>query len=293
MLSDAARLFTTVDRATTWSPTAEVGLNFRTHHPQGMALVDDRIFLSSVEVLQPPERRSSEGRSGGRRGSGYDRSPGRGRGHVFVISRDGKLIKDIALGAGDVYHPGGIDFDGDQVWVPVAEYRPHSTAIIYTIDPQTYAVTERFRHDDHVGALVYDRQASRPTGVSWGSRNLLTWNDSGELLHTVDNRSHFLDYQDAQYAGAGHQLCTGVTSIDAPTGPVELGGAALVELAGGRIVHEVPFQLYSAAGHAITRNPVSFEADGEILRMYAAPDDGHDQSGTTLYVFEARPTPAP
>jgi len=25
-----------------------------------------------------------------------------------------------------VYHPGGIDFDGVNIWVPVAEYRPDS-----------------------------------------------------------------------------------------------------------------------------------------------------------------------
>ncbi|MGY4765623.1 DUF6454 family protein [Kribbella sp. CWNU-51] len=51
---------------------------------------------------------------------GYDRTPGKGIGHLFVIDRQGNLKKDIRLGEGTAYHPGGIDYDGQNVWVPAA-----------------------------------------------------------------------------------------------------------------------------------------------------------------------------
>ena len=43
------------------------------------------------------------------------RTPGKGVGHLFVMDRQGHLQKDIVLGDGDMYHPGGIDFDGRNV----------------------------------------------------------------------------------------------------------------------------------------------------------------------------------
>lgn len=52
-------------------------------------------------------------------------------------------------------------------------------------------------------------------------------------------------------------------------------------------MHEVPFPTFSSAGHAMTRNPVALETDGDVLRMFAAPDDGDEVAGTELFVFEA------
>ncbi|GAB4099413.1 DUF6454 family protein [Sinomonas halotolerans] len=283
-LTAEAQAFERVTRSTAWTEVQKLKLDFETFHPQGMSLVGDRIFLSSVEIIEPTVRYAQPDENG------YDRSTGKGRGHVFVLTREGELIKDIVVGEGSIYHPGGIDFDGEDVWVPVAEYRPNSASIVYTIDPETFEVTERFREKDHVGGVVFDRKAQRVNGVSWGSRRLFTWNGQGRLLGTEQNPSHLLDYQDCEYAGAGHQLCTGVTGLKTAQGTnFELGGIALTDLSTNEIVHEVPTQLFSTAGHSITRNPVALEADGDVLRMFAAPDDGEEPAGTELYVFEARP----
>lgn len=282
-LTAEAEAFTKVDRNTQWDQVQKLKLDFPTFHPQGMSLVGDKIFLSSVEILEPTVRYPSPV-------DGYDRTTGKGRGHVFVLDRQGKLLKDIVLGEDTIYHPGGTDFDGENVWVPVAEYRPNSSSIVYTIDPDTYQVTEQFREADHVGGVVADRKTNRISGVSWGSRKLFTWNSQGALLGTQANPSHFIDYQDCEYAGAGHQLCSGVTGLKTADGkPFELGGLALTDLADGTIIHEVPFQKFSTAGHSMTRNPVALESDGGVLRLFAAPDDGEEAAGTELFVFEARP----
>ena len=68
---------------------------------------------------------------------------GKGIWRLFVIDRQGNLKKDIRLGEGTAYHPGGIDYDGQNVWVPAAEYRPSSRAIVYTVDPSPTSSTTR------------------------------------------------------------------------------------------------------------------------------------------------------
>lgn len=276
-----AAAFAGTTRSTPWEQVQRIPLEFETHHPQGFALVGDTIFMSSVEILEATVRYPEPV-------DGYDRTPGRGVGHVFVMDRQGRLLQDIVVGEGDVYHPGGVDFDGESVWVPVAEYRPDSASIVYRIDPDSYATEEAFRVDDHVGGLVRNRVDGVVHGVSWGSRRLLSWTPGGRPLGVQANQDHMLDYQDCAYAGDQQQLCSGVTGLAAPGGgSYELGGLALRDLRTSEIVHEVPFPRFSTAGHAMTRNPVSLEVDGDVLRLFAAPDDGEEVAGTELFVFEA------
>jgi hypothetical protein len=272
--------FTGTTRSTAWQQTQRIPLRFATYHPQGFALVGDRIFMSTVEIIEPPVRYPQPV-------DGYDRSPGKGVGHVLVMNRQGTLLKDLILGEGIVYHPGGIDFDGQSVWVPLAEYRPNSNAIVYTIDAVTYRITEQFRVGDHVGGVVRDRVTGTVHGVSWGSRTLYAWTSAGRRLSMQANNDHILDYQDCDYVAWRKQLCSGITALPRPDGgSYELGGLVLRDLRNNRILHQVPFPRFSTAGHVITRNPVALEVAGSTLRLLAAPDDGEEVAGTELYVFE-------
>jgi hypothetical protein len=58
-----------------------------------------------------------------------------------------------------------------------------------------------------------------------------------------------------------------------------------------RILHEVPVQLWSTAGHVITRNPTDLDAEDSRLTLYAAPDDAGEGAGTQILVFESDVTP--
>lgn len=282
-LTPAAESFTQVDRNTTWTLTKKLKLDFPTYHPQGFALVGDRIFMSSVEITEAPVKFPTPV-------DGYDRTTGTGTGHVFVMTRSGELIKDIVVGEGTMYHPGGIDYDGRSVWVPVAEYRPHSRSVVYRINPNTLEVSEAFRHPDHVGGVVRDTSTGQIHGVSWGSRTFFTWNKQGRQLDTSANPDHLLDYQDCDYAGGSYQLCSGITGLPTATGgSYELGGIALTSLLDNKIEHEVPFPKFSTAGHVVTRNPVALEQDGDTLRLFAAPDDDNELGGTELLVYESKP----
>jgi Family of unknown function (DUF6454) len=268
-------------RSTPWTVVRRVPLEFETYHPQGLARVGDRLFLSSVEVLEAPVRYPEPV-------DGYDRTPGRGRGHLFELTLDGRLLRQIELDEGTIYHPGGIDYDGRWLFVPVAEYRPDSRAIVYRVDPDTLRAREVFRVDDHVGGVVRDRVSGRLHGVSWGSRRFYSWTSRGRQLAVAPNPEHYVDFQDCAYARFAKAVCTGITEYTGPTGArLELGGIGVVNLDSNTLGAEVPVQSYSTAGHVVTRNPVDLEVEGETLRMYAAPDDGEEGAGTELLVLEA------
>jgi hypothetical protein len=59
---------------------------------------------------------------------GYDGTPGKGVGHLFVMDLAGNLQTDITLGEGDMYHPGGIDYDGRHVFPPPSMRSTRSTS---------------------------------------------------------------------------------------------------------------------------------------------------------------------
>lgn len=285
-LADA---FMDLTRATAWEQVSTHEVSFPTFHPQGLAKVGDELFVSSVEIIEPTERYDAPR-------DGMDRSAGKGKGHLFKMSGDGKLLAQIELGEGDIYHPGGIDYDGRWLWVPVAEYRPNSASIIYRVDPRTLEAVEVMRVADHVGGIVRDSDSNALHGVSWGSRRLYTWRLDAEMQPTdaekpleelrTDNPSFYVDYQDCAYAGAGKMLCSGVVEHrpDPAKPKWALGGLDLVDLKEGRPLRQVPVLLWSPAGEAMTRNPVHVEAMENGLRALFMPDD--DRS--VLYVYETR-----
>jgi hypothetical protein len=282
--------FSGVDRNTNWQLTGKLKLNFPTYHTEGIAFTPDRIFLSAVQIIEPTVKYPTPQ-------GGYDRTPGKGIGHLFVMDLAGHLEKDITLGEGDMYHPGGIDYDGSNVWVPVAQYRPNSSAIIYRVDATTLAVHKQFEVSDHFGGIVMDKQTGHLVGNTWGSRRFAEWDLHGKQLATWDNPNFFIDYQDCQYVPNSQMLCSGVTNLpQTPTAggasaTYELGGIALIGLTTRTVERDVPFQQWSTAGHVATRNPFKLTADGDHLTMRVAPDNGDEGNGTEILTYGATVTP--
>jgi hypothetical protein len=274
-------------RDAAWKPVTSIPIDFPTFHPQGMVKIGDTFYVSSVEIKVPttPFPKPVDG---------YDRDAGQGIGHLFKIDKMGKLLADLTLGEGAMYHPGGIDYDGTSIWVPVAEYRPDSRSIIYRVDPSHMQAAEVFRFADHIGAIVHNTDDRTLHGVSWGSRRFYRWtlDKDGKVTNgdappdklRVLNISHYIDYQDCKYAGSRKMLCTGVTELrqrlDAM--PFRLGGLDLVDLSGGRPLHQVPVLLWTADGLDMTHNPVWIESTAAGLRGYFMPED----NTSTIYVYD-------
>jgi len=270
-------------RDSRWQLVRSVPIKFKTYHPQGMVKIGETLFVSSVEVKTPTKRLSApDGR--------YDRDPGEGTGHLFKLDMAGNLLADLTLGEETMYHPGGIDYDGVDIWVPVAEYRPDSRSIVYRVDPNTMKATEVLRFADHLGAIVHDTVDRSLHAVSWGSRRFYRWPLAGDGRVTGAeprrslNTSHYLDYQDCKYVGRRQMLCTGVTEMrrEREAAPFRLGGIDLVSLEDGRPLHQVPVPLWTASGLDMTHNPVWIEPTASGLRGYFMPED--DES--TLYIYE-------
>ena len=285
VVSDRVKQLT---RGTQWRQVAAIALAFDTQHPQGMVKIGDHFYVSSVEIKTATKRYPQLQ-------DGYDRDTGEGTGHLFKFDASGKLLSDTVLGEGSVYHPGGIDFDGRYIWVPVAEYRPNSRAIIYKVDPATMKPVEVFRYGDHLGGVVHNTDAKTLNFVSWGSRRFYRFTLDGEDRVTnasvpaeqlrKPNRSGYIDYQDCKYLGRNEMLCSGLNNYqmkkDGPRFP--LGGFEIVDLATDRVVSQMPIELWTDSGLPMTQNPFWIEATASGLRAYFMPEDGK----STLYIYEA------
>jgi uncharacterized protein DUF6454 len=276
-------------RAVQWRAVASIPVNFNSQHPQGMVRIGDAFYVTSVEIRTPTKRFPQPV-------DGYDRDTGAGQGHLFKFDDKGNLLADLALGEGSIYHPGGIDYDGRYIWVPVAEYRPNSRSIVYRVDPATMKAQEVFRYPDHVGGIVHNTDDDTLHGVSWGSRRFYRWTLDGQGRVTnadvpsaalrKPNRSHYIDYQDCKYLkGRREMLCSGLNNYqpkkDAPR--FALGGFEVVDLAADRVTYQVPVELWTESGLPMTQNPVWVETTANGLRAYFMPED----EKSTVYVYEA------
>ena len=268
-----------LNRETVWNLVASTRVQFKTFHCQGMVKIGADFWISSVEVKPAFVN---------------DRSSGAG--HLFKMDANGRMLADIAIGEGSIYHPSGIDFDGTHIWIAAAEYKPDSHAIIYRFDPRQMSLEEVFKWDDHIGGIARDTDTNILHGVSWGSRRFYQWplNKADQVrnpsIARADaarlNHSFYIDYQDNQYLGGGEMLYTGLTSYKRAGKPTfSLGGIEIVDLSKGLAVHQVPVQLWSPDTDSVmTQNPSFFEAaEGNKLRGYFMPDDNE----STLFVYEA------
>lgn len=108
-------LFQNLGRTTIWKSIANVTFEGDTYEPEGMVrLGSDRYVVSADEYTAstvPYDRIIN----------GTDRTPGAGFGHLIVFDGKGGRIADATLtprGAIE-YHNGGIDFDGEYIWVRI------------------------------------------------------------------------------------------------------------------------------------------------------------------------------
>ena len=277
--------FRELTRDTEWTKVAEIPVQFDTYHPQGFTFNDNYLFVSSVEILERTTRFPQLI-------DGMDRSAGVGKGHIFKMDLAGNLVDRAELGYGDMYHPGGIDFDGTHIWIPVAEYRPNSSSVIYKVDMDDFSVNQVFQVQDHIGGIVHDTDAELLHGVSWGARRFYTWTLDGTLSEQeqtsystegfVLNPSHYIDYQDCEYVDENLAICSGLASYYKEGTRLSLGGLELIDLKENRPIHQVPFPYWTESGIPMTQNPVFLQVVESTIRLYAMPEDNK----STVYIYE-------
>jgi hypothetical protein len=109
----------------------------------------------------------------------------------------GKLVRSAAVHEGDRFHPGGIAGEGNSLWVPVAEYKPNSSAVIQKRNRDTLTLESEFAVPDHIGCVAV--AGDRLYGGNWDSRMLYTWDLQGRMLEKRPNGAA-TSYQDLKFA---------------------------------------------------------------------------------------------
>lgn len=297
---ETTRVLKRLGKNATWTKLATVPMSFSTFHTQGLVKIGGAFYASSVEVL---DGRVSNGTpTDALYDFSIDRSAGVGRAWLFKFDETGALLGQLELTRGDVYHPGGIDFDGRHLWVPVAEYRPNSKSHIYRVDPETLAAELVLSVDDHIGGVVRSRHTGALHGVSWGSRRLYRWavkERHGGRAPMVSpgrwepNPSFYIDYQDCHYQGVDYMLCGGVGGYSTPLGAIAFGGLDLVDLRTNRMEHQIPVNAFIDEGSgpnpglSLSHNAFWAEpTEGGSLRVYFMTESDNQAD---LLVYEATP----
>jgi len=121
-------------------------------HVQGVDLDSRRIWVTSV-----------------------DRENHKGYLHEFDRTT-GRFLRRVELTDVARYHPGGISLHGRSIWVPVAELRANSSAVLEEIDTETLQIRRKIHVADHLGC------------VAVSGRKLIAGNWDSRLLYIFDLR---------------------------------------------------------------------------------------------------------
>ena len=164
------------------SPSRVLLLQGETFHVQGIDIGGDRLWVSAV-----------------------DQNARKGRLFEYSLS-SGRRLRSVEVQDGVRYHPGGIATDAVSIWIPVAEYRRDSSAVIERRSKATLELMTRFSVEDHIGCVAV--QGDVIVGGNWDSRTMYVWNARGELQRKLPNPRPTA-YQDMKLVG-GHLVASGL-----------------------------------------------------------------------------------
>lgn len=143
-----------------------------THHVQGVAVDDARVWVTSVDRAA-------------RKGFLYE-----------YDRKTGQRLRELEIQNGAAYHPGGFDIDDTSLWIPVAEYKPNGRTIIQRRSKVTLALISSFEVEDHIGCLtVY---SGGLIGGNWDARKIYEWALDGKPIRVRAN-PNAARYQELKY----------------------------------------------------------------------------------------------
>lgn len=217
-------------------------LEDKTHHVQGIVVDGATLWVSSVS------RPHSAGYL-----HEFDLQTGRHRGTVEIHE-------------GARFHPGGMDQDGESLWIPVAEYRPRSSSTLLQVSKRSRQVVARFEAPDHIGCVAV--AGDRLIGGNWDAREFYYWNREGALQEKKPNPGK-VAYQDLKFED-GMLLASG--NISADEGAIDW-------------LHPDTLQLRKRILSGKTDRGVRFTNEGMAVvdgKLYLLPEDGPSR----LFVFQ-------
>jgi Family of unknown function (DUF6454) len=162
-------------------PSGTLRLEGELFHVQGLAVAGRHIWVTSV-----------------------DQSNRRGYLHQFDRVT-GRFVRRLEVTDKARYHPGGISVAGGSIWVPVAEYRPASSAVLVEIDAASLVINRRIEVADHLGCVAVTGDTL--VAGNWGSRLFYIINLAKVSPPQVVTNPSPTQYQDMKFIGG--QLVAG------------------------------------------------------------------------------------
>jgi hypothetical protein len=189
-----------------------------------------------------------------------------GRGYIHEFDRTtGKILRRVELTDGPRFHPGGISMHGNSLWVPVAELRAHSTAVLVEIDKVTMQVRRRIRVADHLGCVA----ASDRTLIAgnWDSRQLYVFDLTGARPVRIMRNPTRTRYQDMKLVG-GKLVAGGL--LTGRSGTIDWIDPATMQVARS-------LQTGATTGTGLLNPAKAYTGEGMALEgrdLYLVPEDG-------------------
>lgn len=219
-----------------------LALKAETRHVQGIDFNDRVLWVTSV-----------------------DRADRKGWLQEFSLA-SGELTRQISIGEGERFHPGGMSADGESLWIPVAEYRPLSSSVIQKRSKRTLKLEFQFEVADHIGCIAVTPEFL--IGGNWDSKEFYFWDRRGRLIRKVASGTGN-GYQDMKFDGR-QIVASGIL-------PDKTGGIDWLDFPSLRLARRVEAGnsdrgvLYTREGMAIRGN-----------RLMLLPEDG----ASRLFVFD-------
>ena len=274
-------------RSSNLSPARVVELPFKTYHVQGIAVTDDYYFLSAVD----------------KKG---------GNGWLWKIDRSTLEVLykvDLATKSSEgvpIIHPGGITYDGDFLWVPMAGYTREGPSIIYKINPDTMEILDKFQFDDHIGGIA-SNGVDRLYLANWDTVHLYVCDMKGNVIETFINpglaqeMGYVCAYQDLDY-DVENDLLIGSGDTRKPYAEIdgykfgfpyfhgyadEFGICDWIDPKTGRVIKRIEIGFI---GYGLNRTRLGREGfEYYKEKMYFAPED----DCTRIYMYELIPPTSP
>jgi hypothetical protein len=203
-------------------------------HVQGMDLDAEHIWITSVDAANH-------------------------KGYLHQFNRaTGRFERQVEVTDGPRFHPGGFSIHGDSIWVPVAEYTPHSTAVLEELDKRTLTLKRKISVADHLGCVAV--MGKELIAGNWGSRQLYVLDLQGKQLRVLDTPSA-TQYQDIKFVDG---MLVGSGNLTRTTGSVDWYAWPSMKLV--RSVRSGP----TDRGKPYTGEAMALQGND----LYLAPEDG-------------------
>ena len=186
------------------------------------------------------------------------------KGHLYQFSmKDGSQERSLEVQDGDRYHPGGLQTDATSIWMPVAEYRAKSTAIIQRRSKKTLEVEFQFSVPDHIGCIAVTPEFI--IGGNWDSRDFYVWDHRGNLVRKVSSETSN-SYQEIKFA-AGQIVGSGTLAG-------RQGAVDWLDPTTFRLIRRLPIgntekgEPYTREGMAVFNNQLLFLPEDNSSRLF-------------------------